>query len=456
MKKFPRLLLHSMILAAILWGGIPLLIAAAQPVPAWQEGEIPLIRVGIWSNQPTIIVSDDKDFNLIDGDTHELIGRYGAKEKVTVTSREGAIFVNRFKTTAVKVEVLPNNAGQEQLIEVNRHHYRGSVEIHRTRNKFGLTVVNTLPVEQYLYGVIPKEIPPDWNGEALKAQAVAARTYVLVNQGKYGDDGYDVGATIDNQVYDGADSEALETNSAVDDTFGLAVTYQGKLISAAFHSSSGGYTENSENVWGNFTPYLRGVVDYDQKAPNYRWEKQLTPIAVDAALTKGGYHIGHIQAFEISHYSGQPGNQLDRGVSGRVKNLRLIGTEGSVEITGNKLRTLLGLYSALFDIHIMIPNKTELEFTISDDYGREGSKTVPANLPLFPARKAPGDGDNIQRLIGDPTELIVINGYGNGHGLGLSQWGAKAMADKAPVGDKTYFKQILKHYYQGVEVMKLY
>lgn len=456
MHKFQRLLLHSIIVAALLLGGIPLVIAAAQPLPVWQEGKIPLIRVGIWSNQPTLIVSSDQKFNLIDGDTQEQIGRYGAKEKVTVTSREGAIFVNRFKTTAVKVDVVSDDARQEQLIEVNRHHYRGSMEIHRTHNKSGLTVVNTLSVEQYLYGVIPKEIPPDWHEEALKAQAVAARTYALANQGKFSDDGYDIGATIDNQVYTGADSEVLPTTGAVDETFGLAVTYQGKLISAAFHSSSGGYTENSENVWGNFTPYLRGVVDYDQKAPNYRWEKQFSPNAVDIALTKGGYHIGHIRAFEISHYSGQPGNQPDRGVSGRVKNLRLIGTEGSVEITGNKLRTLLGLHSALFDIHIMIPNKTELDFTITDDYGREGSKTVPANLPMFPARKAPGDGDNIQRLIGDPTELIVINGYGNGHGLGLSQWGAKAMADKAPAGDKTYFKQILKHYYQGVEVMKLY
>jgi stage II sporulation protein D len=421
------------------------------------QNEQSMIRVGLWSNQPNIIAGANADFNLVDTATHELIGRFGAKDKVIISSRNGVIFVNNSQTAATSLTLLPDEAvGQEQLIEVNRHHYRGAIEFHRTHNKTGLTVVNTLSVEKYLYGVIPKEIPPTWHEEALKAQAVAARTYVLVSRGKFGDDGYDVAATIENQVYAGADCEALPTNSAVDETFGLVVTYQGRLISAVFHSSGGGYTENSENVWGTFTPYLRGVIDYDQKAPNYHWETQLTATAVDAALQRGGYHIGHIQAFEISHYSGQPEHQLDRGISGRVKNLRLIGTEGSVEITGSKLRKLLALHSTLFDIHIMIPTKTELEFSIMDGYGREGTKTVPTNLPLFPARKAPGDGDNIQRLLGDPTELIVINGYGYGHGLGLSQWGAKAMADKAPPGDRTYFKQILKHYYQGVDITKLY
>lgn len=451
MKKFNRWLLYNTIIAVVLLGNFGLL--AAHSLQDSNDVS-PQIRVGLWSNQPNIIVSADTDFNLIDADTHAFIGRYVAQEKVSVISCEGIMFVNQIKTAAVKVEVVPD--GEEHLIEVNRHRYRGSVEIHRTHNKIGLTAVNTLPIEQYLYGVIPKEISPDWNEEVLKAQAVAARTYVLANQGKFTDDGYDVGATIENQVYAGADSEAQRTNNAVDETFGLGVTYQGKLIAAAYHSSSGGYTENSENVWGTFTPYLRGVVDYDQQAPNYRWEKQFTPHAVDAALNKGGYHIGSIQAFEISPFSGRPACQLDRGVSGRVKNLRLIGTEGSVEISGSKLRTLLGLNSTLFDIRIMIPNKTESEFTITDDYDQEGVKTVPANLPMFPAHKVPGDGNHIQRLIGDPTELIVIDGYGYGHGLGLSQWGAKAMADRAPAGDRTYFKQILKHYYQGVDVTKLY
>jgi len=432
--------------------------ASAQELPLISDdrrSEQSLIRVGIWSNQPNILVGSDVDFNLVDGVTHELIGRYGAKDKVAITSR-GGLFVNNIRTQSAIIQLRPDTLIPEPLIEVNRHRYRGSIEIHQTHNKAGLTVVNTLPVDQYLYGVIPKEIPPDWNVEVLKAQAVAARTYALAHLEKHGEDGYGVCATTECQVYAGADSEMARTNSAVDETSGLVMTYQGKLISALFHASGGGYTEDSENVWGSFSPYLRGVVDYDQRGPDYRWEKQIKPSFFDGALIKGGYHIGHIRALELSHYSGQPVNQPDRTASGRVKLLRLIGDQGSIEITGNKLRALLGLHSTLFDIRIMIPNKQELDFDIMDGYGRTGTKQVSADLPLFPVRKTPGDADNVARLIGDPNELIVISGFGYGHGLGMSQWGAKAMADKAPAGEKAYFIQILKHYYQGVEVIRLY
>jgi stage II sporulation protein D len=457
MNRFYSNLLR-MSLIGVLFCSIPMTLAAQSALAdrANAAAASPLIRVGIWSNQPNLIVGADADFHVVDENTHEIIGNYGVKEKVTISSRSGNIWINGVKTGAQKINVISAENGQKALIEVNRQHYRGNIEIHRTVGKSGLTVVNTLPVDEYLYSVVAKEMSPDWNKEALKAQAVAARTYAMVNQNKYHGDGYGIGATPDCQIYVGADSEAAETNAAVDETSGLVVTYQDKLIDAAFHSSGGGYTENSENVWGGVLPYLRGVVDYDQKMPNYRWEKQLTPSQVDVALAKGGIAIGPIQAFELSHFTGQPENEPDRGISGRVKTLRLIGSAGSVEITGSKLRSLLGLHSTLFDIQIMLPSKPELEFEITDGYGRTGSKKVPSKLPLFPVRKTPGDGDNIERLTGDSTELIVMSGYGYGHGLGLSQWGAKVMADKAPAGDSSYFRQILKHYYQGVEVTKLY
>jgi len=289
---------------------VPIFVSA-QGLPMISEdsqSEQSLIRVGIWSNQPNILVGSDVDFNLVDGVTHELIGRYGAKDKVTITSR-GGLFVNNIKTSSTTIELRPDTLAPDPLIEVNRHRYRGSIKIHQTHNKSGLTVVNTLPIDQYLYGVIPKEIPPDWNVEVLKAQAVAARTYALAHLEKHGEDGYGVCATTECQVYAGADSEMVRTNSAVDETSGLVMTYQGKLISAVFHASGGGYTEDSENVWGSFSPYLRGVVDYDQSGPDYRWEKQIKPSFFEWCVGKGRlsyWSYSRLRTFSLQRTASKP------------------------------------------------------------------------------------------------------------------------------------------------------
>lgn len=440
----------------VIWSLLAMPGSVAQAKNGAEGSEAPSVRVGIWSNQPNLLVSTDADFNIINADTDERLGRYGAKTKVSIASRDGSIFLNGVKMAATRLLIVADDDTHTHFIEVNRHSYRGQIEIHRTHNKTGLTVVNTLPVEQYLYGVIPKEISPEWNMEVLKAQAVAARTYVMANLNKFGVDGYDVCAGTECQVYGGYDSEAARASTAVDETAGIVLTYQGNLIEAAFHSSSGGYTENSENVWGSYTPYLRAVNDDDQKSPNFRWRKEFTAVDVNNALQKGGVQIGKIQAFDLSLFTGQPASQDDRGVSGRVKKLRLIGSAGSVEVSGMKLRSLLNLPSTLFDIQIMVPSPQKLDFTITNDYGASATKEVPAHLPMFPQRKNPGDSERIRRLLNDPNELIVINGYGYGHGLGLSQWGAKIMADQAPANEKNYFRQILKHYYQGVELTKLY
>ena len=125
-------------------------------------------------------------------------------------------------------------------------HYRGTLEI-RKESGTALTVVNSLPLEQYLYGVIPREMPAGWAPEALKAQAIAARTYALYTKssGKYQSLGYDLVATDESQVYGGVDGEDPRSNAAVDQTKSQVALYNGKIIAAYFHASSGGYTENS-------------------------------------------------------------------------------------------------------------------------------------------------------------------------------------------------------------------
>lgn len=137
----------------------------------------------------------------------------------------------------------------------------------------------------------------------------------------------------------------------------------------------------------------------------------------------------------MSPLGNPPAASNDRGVSGRVKHVRLLGTNGSVQITGAKMRTMLDLKSTLFDI------------------------TTAAAQPVFAGKKSVRtqlSQSSIRPVAGESADFVIINGSGWGHGLGLSQWGAKAMAEKAPPGNTEYFKEILKHYYQGVEIKKAY
>lgn len=416
---------------------------------------VPSIRVGLWAGQQNIVVSANRDFVALN-DNGEILGQFSNKEKAAFSSQGDQILLNGKAIKAKTIEFRINGDTSDSYMEVNKRSYRGTISIRKTVDKPGLTAINTVPVEEYLYGVVAREISPDWAMEAIKAQAVAARTYALFSMNKHSADGYDVCSTTDCQVYDGRESESERTKKAVDDTRGIVLQYANKLISACFHSSGGGFTENSENVWSSPLPYLKGVVDYDQQSPYYKWKKEYTPQELSQLLTKAGYNIGDLQAIVLSRLSEPPVNAVDRGVSGRVKTIRFTGTNGSVMLTGNKLRGLLGLNSTLFDIVIVTPAPPSIDVPITDSFGDHGTKKMEVNLKPSVEKGLINDKDIIRRITGRPQERIVINGSGFGHGLGLSQWGAKAMAEKAPQSDLAYFRTILKHYYQGVEIVKIY
>ena len=399
----------------------------------------PNLRVGILTNQHSIEVTADAKFAIVSTGTAKVLGNFAAKEPVTIAVRESGFSMNGRPVEANGLAVVMKKAHSlvysEQYLYANKRRYRGDLSIQRTIGKLDMTVINTLPVEQYLYGVIKNEISPEWPLEAVKAQAVAARTYALANSNKHAADGFELCATTDCQVYGGRESEASKAIEAVDTTRGLVLTYKGKLITAYFHSSSGGYTENSENVWSVKQPYLRGVADFDQNSPYYKWEEKLTLAELNQAISKAGYNIGYLQMVELSPLSNPPVASFDRGVSGRVKSVYLKGTTGNISLTGTKLRTMLNLKSTLFDI------------TISKQHPQSA-------MSVYASKDRTKDYTHSGAV--KPTDFVVITGFGWGHGLGLSQWGAKAMAEKAPPGNTEYFKDILKHYYQAVEIKKAY
>ena len=375
--------------------------------------------------------------------------------KIFVSVKNGTLQLNAKEVEGSEIELLAKEPAKH--LEINRKSYRGRIVAKLDADKKALTVINILPVEEYLYGVVAKEIVPLWPEEAIKAQAVAARSFALSRVGQKKITGYDIRSNELGQVYGGLQAEHPITNKQIDATRGIAVTYGGKPIEAYFHSCSGGYTENSENIWGTYLPYLRGVSDYDQEAPKFKWEKSYTPAQLLKILEQAGYKIGKLETIKLSPRKEQPIDAKDRGVSGRVLQLTIKGDLGSAVIDGGKLRTILQLNSTLFDIVVETPVPKFIEVPILDSYGNEiGKKKIPVNVNE-PNKPSYLEGfENIRLITGGEGETIIFKGNGWGHGVGMSQWGARGMALSAPLKSKDYFKTILLHYYTDTKVEKIY
>ena len=279
------------------------------------------------------------------------------------------------------------------VMSIDHRRYRGDVVIHATSG--GFDVINYVPLEQYLYGVVPKEMSHEWNKEALMAQAVAARTYVLYVKTKNRDKPYDVESTTASQVYGGFDAETSASNSAVNATQGQVMMYNGSLIIAYFHANSGGHTEDAKNVWNAEIPYLRGIPDrFSERVPGGSWECFLSFEDVRRKLNRDGLSVGRIRELKPAGISR----------SGRTLQLKVISDKGTYAFKSNNFRLKVG--------------ETKLKST------------------RFRIRSH-GHG-------------FLIRGSGYGHGVGMSQWGANRMAQS---GFK--YDDILKHYYRGVEIVAL-
>jgi stage II sporulation protein D len=225
--------------------------------------------------------------------------------------------------------------------------YRGSLDV-RTASGPGLNAINTVSMENYLMGVVPAESPPIWPPAALQAQAVAARSYALATsvQGN----GYDQYPDTRSQVYRGERAETASSSRAVSDTRGEVVTYNGAVAVTYFFSTSGGYTENVENVFTKSAPkpWLKGVRDpYDDASPYHRWGPySWSTRTLDAKL--GSFVKGRFRGFKV----------IERGVSPRVVRARIRGSRGSVVVTGPALRTRLHLRDSWFYLR-RVSSKTD-------------------------------------------------------------------------------------------------
>lgn len=164
-----------------------------------------------------------------------------------------------FNLNISRVVIKPPEKG---FVSAKRRWYRGEFIV---ENRGGyLVVVNNIPLEDYMLGVVPSEMPSKWNYEALKAQAIAARSYAIANRGKRASHGYDLKDTPEDQAYGGASSETAATNNAVMETKGIVITYNQKVIPAYYSASAGGHTVNAGAVWNKDLPYLKSVPSFDE------------------------------------------------------------------------------------------------------------------------------------------------------------------------------------------------
>ncbi len=326
------------------------------------------------------------------------------------------------------------------LIEMNGKQYRGVGEV-GYNSKGTLAGINELLLEEYLYGVVPRELPPNPYGEmeAQKAQAVAARTYTYANLGKRSNDGYDLLPTTSDQVYGGYEVEHPVSTQAVQDTNGVVATKDGKLITAVYHSTSGGVTANNEDVWDSGpVDYLRGVFVFDwQKGNKHKSQKEEFKNAKDAASLRTSKVLEYEK--DWSKYYRWEFEWTAEEISGVLS--EYFGTDvGEVYEINVVKRADLG---RVLEIEYVTENGTFYEqkdkIRWSLKYINSAGKHSVLLSTLFYIEPVEGDDD---QAVG-----FKVYGGGWGHGVGLSQTGAVGMA----VDGKNY-EQILKHFYQGIEL----
>lgn len=354
--------------------------------------EEPQIRVLLAEAISKVEVGSTGNFEIITKNGYK---RLDKEEKVVVYPGPKVLINYKYEISSPKYPILFSPSGNS-IITVNGVPYRGKILIKGNSKTF--KIINIVGIEEYLFGVLPAEVgkitPSRY--EAAKAQAVAARSYALARLGKRPD--FDVYADTRDQVYKGYESETEEARRAVLETRGEVLTFRDEIVEAKYHSTCGGKTASSEDIWGVKKPYFTSIKDrkffgkpFCSKSPHFEWEVWFDKKDFEKKILSftGGKKIKKWRV-------------VKNRKSGRIKELKVYTDNGEKIIKGSSLRNLLGLKSTWIDIH------------------KKGKK-------------------------------ILIKGHGYGHGVGMCQWGAFGMAEKG-----YNYKRILKHYYKKTRLVKLW
>ncbi len=357
---------------------------------------------------------------------------------VTVTGSDTILF--EFDCSGAKsLGIVPDGGSGKAVTWFKGYKWYGGFEYRRVTGG-NINVINVVNIEDYVKGVLPYEMSPSWPLEALKAQAVCARTYALLQTKHYKSYKFDVCNTTDCQVYYGTNKASSLSDQAVDETQGMAATYGGSYAELYYYSSNGGASESSENVWTKALPYLVGKLDpYENAAdiPGYAYTVSYTYDQLTKMLQNKGYSIGQVAGVAVTRTT----------PTGNVSEVTFTDTAGkTVKVTGETCRTIF--YTTLFGETKSVKS---MRFAISGGGGGsgyylgsgasvqdlEGLYTISGSGTVAAIGKdvyvASGSGTAPVASLGgggsaDPGG-ITITGTGSGHNVGMSQYGAKAMAD---------------------------
>lgn len=343
------------------------------------------IKVRLLKGQSSVFIQSDSQINITRKNNSHIIYLKSGKI-VRLTPKSGKIQVGLSGPFSS-----PLKFKSASPIKVNQKKYRGQILIYNLNNK--LIVINKINIEEYIYGVVPREISVNWSDDVIKAQTVVARTFALIQKFKTKSKLYDLDNSTYSQMYEGYNVENERVNHLIDETTGEVVIYKNKLAQTFYHSTCGGTTEDPLYVWGHSVPYLKTVhCPYCTESPNYSWTLNLSLKSIENKLRKKGYNI-RVRSLQI----------IRKDPSGRISKLKILGINKDLNLTGNQFRNIIGpktLKSTRFQIAF--------------------------------------HGDTLKFL-----------GHGWGHGIGMCQWGAKTMSDK-----HINYKRILRFYYRGIRIVK--
>lgn len=347
------------------------------------------VRVLVREGAPAVTVRGDEAVSLSAGARRLAV--LPARATATIAVGPRGLLLN---AQPLGAEMVTLRTAPAAFLAVDGRPFRGELEIRRGANG-GLLAINILDLEDYLQGVVREEVPVTWPLEALKAQAVVARTYAVYQMRQGAGAPFHLRATVMSQVYGGLGREDSRATWAVLETRGLVLMLRGQVIASFYHACSGGQTEDGDQVFGPEFVYLVGQPDeFSGECPHDRWADLLPAAEVRRALQSAGFAVGQIRDIE----------PLDRTRTGRVGRLRIVHTGGVLEMEAKRFRLIVGpevVRSTLFDVSV-------------------------------------------------ERGLVTFTGRGWGHGVGMSQWGGRGMAERA-----YGFADILKYYYPHASLTRL-
>lgn len=378
------------------------------PIKAVEAKDVEYLNVKIGKSYGVngkVKISNSENLVIYDNNLME-IESINAKEIEVFLDKNGDILTsNNLNNTKIDKNIFIGNI-KNNKIKVEKSNYHGLISFRINNNK--LDVVNYVNIEDYLKGVLPKEMSPSFPKEALKAQAIASRSFAIANMNKFKSKDYNLDDTTSSQVYRGIDVEDKRTNAAIEETKNLKAYYKGEIANTIFHATSGGFTESIDNAWGGKKiPYLSIIEDdYSNYNKSNNWTLKIDIEEFNKIINKTGENIGEVVGVNIIEYT----------TSGRAKTVEIKGVNGVKTLTGSNFRNLL--------------NNSKCKSTLF-------------NVSLFNSNGV----NTVGQMDPEIANKLIITGKGYGHGVGMSQYGAVEMAKRG-----SNCLEILKYYYPGVEI----